>query len=175
MSILYRYLMIVIACMALLLGLQVPSFVDQYQKRVDAHLREVIINLQPFIDIATKYFDGDMEKLLALHRDSEALPFKEEGKAIEQMLQRKAHLETELAALRTDLPQQALHVLLHGDAQLRAEALAQYSYTVPLDAAALSFGAGVALAVLLIAELLFLILRTGLAALMRSIRAPATH
>lgn len=159
MSVIYRYLLIVVACISLLIGLQVPSFVDQYQKRVDAHLREVNINLQPFIEIASKYFDGDMEKLLALHRNSEALPFKEEGLAIEQMLQRKAHFESELSALRTDLPNRALHVLLNSDAQLREESLAQYSYTVPLDIPALSFGAGAAIAVLLIVELLLALLR----------------
>ena len=69
-TILYRYLMIVVACISLLIGLQIPNFVDQYQKRVDAHLREVSVNLQPFQDIATKYFDGDMNKLIELHRNS---------------------------------------------------------------------------------------------------------
>lgn len=173
MSVIYRYLMIIVACVSLLIGLQVPSFVDQYQKRVDAHLREVIVNLQPFVEIATKYFDGDMEKLLGLHRNSEALPFKEEGKAIEQMLQRKTHFEAELSALNTALPQRALHVLLHSDQQLREEALAQYSYTVPLDIPALSFGAGAAIAVLLIVELLLALLRAGIAVVIRLIRAPA--
>ena len=175
MNVIYRYLMVIVACISLLIGLQVPSFVDQYQKRVDAHLREVIVNLQPFVEIATKYFDGDMEKLLALHRNSEAQPFKEEGKAIEQMLQRKTHFEAELSALNTDLPHRALHVLLHSDAQLREEALAQYSYTVPLDIPALSFGAGVAIVVLLIVELLMALLRAGIAVVMRLIRAPAAN
>lgn len=175
MNVIYRYLMIIVACVSLLIGLQVPSFVDQYQKRVDAHLREVIVNLQPFVDIATKYFDGDMEKLLALHRNSEAQPFKEEGKAIEQMLQRKTHFQAELNALNTDLPQRALHVLLHSDTQLREEALAQYSYTVPLDIPALSFGAGAAIIVLLLVELLLASLRGCIAIVMRRIRAPATH
>lgn len=175
MSVIYRYLMIIVACVSLLIGLQVPSFVDQYHKRVDAHLREVIVNLQPFVEIATKYFDGDMEKLLALHRNSEAQPFKEEGKAIEQMLQRKAHFEAELTALNTDLAHRALHVLMHSDQQLREEALAQYSYTVPLDIPALAFGAGTAIAVLLIVELLLALLRAGIAVVMRLVRAPAAN
>ena len=173
MNFIYRYLMIIVACISLLIGLQVPGFIDQYQKRVDAHLREVIVNLQPFVDIATKYFAGDMDKLLTLHRDSEAQPFKEEGLAIEQMLKRKLHFETELTALRTDLPHRALHVLLHGDAQMREEAFAQFSYTVPLDVDALSFGAGAVIAVLLIVELLLAALRGVMALVMRLIRAPA--
>ncbi|MDO8925520.1 MAG: DUF2937 family protein [Sideroxyarcus sp.] len=158
-DILHRYLMIIVACISLLIGLQVPNFVDQYQKRVDAHLREVSINLQPFQDIANKYFAGDMSKLIALHRNSIEKPFQEEGAAIEKMVQRKLRFETDMAALQTSLPQKALHVLLHGDRELLDEALGQYSYAVPLSQDALIFGAGVALIILLAVELLLALAR----------------
>ena len=74
-DILYRYLLIIVACVAMLIGLQIPNFVDQYEKRVDAHLREVSVNLQSFQDIANKYFGGDMHKLIELHRNSLEKPF----------------------------------------------------------------------------------------------------
>jgi Tfp pilus assembly protein PilE len=167
-SILYRYLMIVVACIALLIGLQVPNFVDQYQKRVDAHLREVSINLQPFQDIANKYFAGDMNKLIALHRNSIEKPFQEEGAAIEKMVQRKLRFEADMAALQTSLPQKALHVLLHGDQELLDEALGQYSYAVPLDRDALIFGAGAALVILLLVEMLLALARLATNKLHRS-------
>ncbi len=82
-DILYRYFIVVVACISLLIGLQIPNFIDQYQKRVDAHLREVTINLQPFQDIANKYFGGDIKKLIELHRNSDIKAFQEEGAAIE--------------------------------------------------------------------------------------------
>jgi hypothetical protein len=158
-SILYRYLLIIVACISLLLGLQVPNFVDQYQKRVDAHLREVSINLQPFQEIANKYFAGDMSKLVELHRASIEKPFQEEGAAIEKMIARKLRFEADLAALNTNLPMKVLHVLLHGDKEMRDEVTAQYTYAVPLNQDALIFGACAALVILLIAELLFALLR----------------
>jgi hypothetical protein len=158
-AILYRYLLIIVACIALLLGLQAPNFVDQYQKRVDAHLREVAINLQPFQDIAAKYFGGDMNKLIELHRNSGEKPFQEEGAAIEKMLQRKLRFEADLAALQVSLPLKALHVLLHGDREMIDEALGQYTYAVPLDKDALLFGGGVALVILLLVELLLALIR----------------
>jgi hypothetical protein len=160
-AILYRYLMIIVACVTLLLGLQIPNFVDQYQKRVDAHLREVTANLQPFQDIAAKYFGGDMNKLIELHRTSGEKPFQEEGVAIEKMVARKLRFEADLAALNTSLPLQALHVLFRGDKEIRDEALAQYSYAVPLNRDALVFGACVAIAILLLVELLFALARLG--------------
>jgi hypothetical protein len=158
-DILYRYLMIIIACVALLIGLQIPNFVDQYEKRVDAHLREVLVNLQPFQDIANKYFGGDMHMLIELHRASVEKPFQEEGAAIEKMVQRKLRFEADLTALKTSLPQKALHVLLHGDQEILDEALGQYSYAVPLNQDALIFGAVVALILLLAVELLLALVR----------------
>lgn len=158
-DILYRYLLIIIACIALLLGLQVPNFVDQYQKRVDAHLREVTVNLQPFQDIAAKYFGGDMNKLIELHRNSGEKPFQEEGAAIEKMVQRKLRFEADLAALQVSLPMKALHVLLDGDREMIDEALGQYTYAVPLNQDALLFGGGVALVILLLVELLLALVR----------------
>jgi hypothetical protein len=167
-AILYRYLMIIVACISLLVGLQVPNFVDQYQKRVDAHLREVNINLQPYQEIADKYFNGDLNKLIALHRNSEVKPFQEEGLAIAKMVARKLRFEADMAALQTSLPLKALHVLLHGDKEMRDEAMEQYSYAVPLNQDALVFGACAALAVLLLVELLLALARLAFRKLSRS-------
>ena len=172
-SILYRYLFVVVACASLLIGLQIPNFVDQYHKRVDAHLREVTINLQPFQEIANKYFGGDLGKLIALHRSSDAKPFQEEGAAIEKMVQRKLRFEADLAALQTSLPLKAWHVLLHGDREMIDEALEQYSYAVPLNQDALIFGAGVALTILLLLELLLALIRYAYTKLIRSTPSPS--
>jgi hypothetical protein len=172
-AILYRYLMIVVACISLLLGLQIPNFVDQYQKRVDAHLREVTINLQPFQQIANKYFGGDLDKLIELHRNSGVKPFQEEGTAIEKMVARKLRFEADMAALQTSLPMKALNVLLYGDQEIIDEALGQYSYNVPLNQDALAFGAGVALVILLLVELLLALARFASKKLFRSISTPS--
>jgi hypothetical protein len=169
-SVLYRYLIVVVACISLLAGLQIPNFVDQYQKRVDAHLREVTINLQPFQEIANKYFGGDLNKLIELHRNSEAKPFQEEGAAIAQMAQRKLRFEADMAALQTNLPLKALHIMLNGDREILDEAMAQYSYAVPLNQEALLFGAGVAIVILLLAEMLFALARFASPRLFRSTR-----
>lgn len=169
-DILYRYLMVIVACISLLIGLQVPNFVDQYQKRIDAHLREVSINLQPFQDIANKYFNGDIGKLIELHRNSDAKPFQEEGAAIEKMVQRKLRFEADLADLQANLPIKVLNVLLRGDREMIAEALAQYSYNVPLNQDALIFGACAAIVILLLVELLLALARYATAKIYTSIR-----
>jgi hypothetical protein len=167
-AILYRYFIVIVACISLLIGLQIPNFVDQYQKRVDAHLREVSVNLQPFQEIANKYFNGDMNKLIELHRNSDVKPFQEEGLAIEKMVARKLRFEADMAALHTSLPLKALHVLLHGNKEMLDEAMAQYSYAVPLNQDALVFGACVAFVILLLVELLLVLARLASRKLFRS-------
>lgn len=153
-AILHRYLLIFVACIALLIGIQAPSLVDQYQKRVDAHLREVTVNLQPFQEIADKYLGGSLARLIELHRQSNEKAFQEEGLAIEKMILRKARFEAELAALNVSLPYRIAHVLLRNDREMLDETLAQYSYTVPLNEDALIVGGVFAAAILLVMELL---------------------
>lgn len=172
-GILYRYLIVIIACIALLIGLQVPNFIDQYQKRIDAHLREVTANLKPFQEIADHYFGGDLMKLIEMNLKADAAPLQEEGKAIEQMVQRKLRFESDMAALQTSLVMKAVHVMFHGDQEIIDEALNQYSYAVPLDEDALAFGAGAAVAILVSAELLFALLRFAFSKLYIRFRQPA--
>jgi hypothetical protein len=171
-SILYRYLIVIIACVSLLGGLQIPNFVDQYQKRLDAHLREVTANLQPFQDIANKYLEGNLTKLIELNRKSVDRPLQEEGNAIQQMADRKLRFEADIAALQTILPLKALHIFWYGDQEIFDEAIAQYSYNVPLDQDALFFGAGVAFVFLIMAELLLALARIALDKLLPLLKRP---
>lgn len=159
MDILYRYLLIIVACIALLLGIQIPNLVDQYQKRVDAHLREVTINLQPFQDIANKYFGGSLDKLIELHHKSGEKAFQDEGLAIEKMIQRKRRFEADLAALQVSLPMKVVHILLNGDREMIDETMGQYTYAVPLNQDAIMAGAAVTAAILLALELLLALVR----------------
>jgi hypothetical protein len=152
MSVLLRYFMIVVACVFLLAGMQLPNLTDQYAKRVDATLREVTINFQPFQEIANLHTQGNVEALIALHRQSNVAVFKSEADAIERMYKRKLHFEAEHKAMQTHLPGQLFHLMFRADEDLREQTLLQYSATVPLTQQALVSGATVALTILLLLE-----------------------
>ena len=64
-SIFRAYSRLAVFAVGILLGIQVPSFVEQYNQRIDAHFREVNINLSGFQDTADRLFDGDLEALIA--------------------------------------------------------------------------------------------------------------
>ena len=152
MSVLLRYFMIVIACVFLLAGMQLPNVADQYAKRLDATLREVTINLQPFLIVANEHTGGDIEALIALHRQSNVATFKAEADAIERIYRRKQRFEAERKAMQTHLPGRLFHILFHADKDLREQTLLQYSATVPLTQEALISGGVVALFMLLLLE-----------------------
>jgi hypothetical protein len=162
-AILNRYLFTAVACVALLAGLQAPNLADQYQKRVDSHLREVAVNLRPFQDIADRYFGGDIALLIERHRASDEKPFQEEGAAIEKMVRRQMRFRAELAALNVALPWRIAHVLLRHDREIMDETLAQYTWTLPLNADALATGGAFTLTVLLALELLLALGRMAIA------------
>ncbi len=159
MDILYRYLLIVIACVAMLAGIQIPNLVDQYEKRIDAHLREVAANLKPYQEIADKYFGGSLDQLIQLHRKSEVKAFQDEGNAIEQMVKRKLRFEADLADMQASLPVKLLRIVLGGDRELMDETLQQYTYAVPLNQDALVAGAVATAIVLALTELLLALAR----------------
>lgn len=159
MEILHRYLMIALACAAMLVGIQVPNLVDQYQKRVDAHLREITLNFKPYQDLADKYFGGDIGKLLQLHRQNQAQPIREEGDAIENMIRRKQHLEQADADMQASLPVRIYRVIVRGDRDLMRETLQQYTYAVPLNEDALMAGGAAAALLLALTEVLLALAR----------------
>ena len=152
MSVVLRYFMIVVACCALLLGVQLPNLADQYSKRVDASLREATLSLQPFLIIANQYTQGDIEALIALHRKSTEAVFRAEADAIERIYKRKLYLDAQAKAMQTHLVGRLWHLVWRADADLREQTLLQYSATVPLTQEALIAGGVVALLTLLLLE-----------------------
>ena len=167
MSILLRYFMIAVACVALLVGVQLPNLADQYTKRVDASLREATVSLQPFLIIANQFTQGDIEGLIALHRKSTEAVFRAEADAIERIYQRKLYLDVQAKAMQTHLVGRLWQLMWRADADLREQTLLQYSATVPLTQEALIAGGVVALLTLLLLE--------GAMALARSLNSGLTR
>ncbi|HZR35386.1 MAG TPA: DUF2937 family protein [Nevskia sp.] len=152
MSFLYRYLLILIACVALLMGIQIPSFVDQYEKRLDAHLQEVQADLKGYQDIANRDFGGSMEALIRRHKESTDMVFRDEAGPIETIYLRFLHFKEQREGLKTQLPGKVTYLLRYGDHDLLRETYASYSYTVPLDSEAIYAGFALVAIALLLAE-----------------------
>lgn len=149
----YRYFSILLASMLLLAGLQVPSFVDQYEKRVDAHLTEVTQNLRGFQEIADKYYNGSIEALIEKHEASADLTFKLEAKPIGAMYKRYKIFKREKERLDTNLFNQVRYIALQGDETLLRETVNTYTYTITLNEESALSGAIALIVGLLTADL----------------------
>jgi hypothetical protein len=157
-SFLVRYILIIAAIAAMLAGMQLPSLADQYEKRVDASLREVTLNLEPFQKIADLHAGGNLEELIKLHRGSAIPTFKEEGDAIEKLYKRRQYLQALSMGLQTDLATKLWRIWMFGDPDLREQTLLQFTPTVPLTQEALIAGGVVAVVVLVILEIVMALL-----------------
>jgi hypothetical protein len=151
-----NYLRLIAFAFGLLIGIQVPGFVDQYVKRVSAHQIEVARNFAGFQETANQYFGGDVEALIAHHNGSTDAPFRDETKTIQAMYGRLKDLTAELAALHAPLIKQIFHVVFRPNREILGETRAEYSYTVPLNLPAIATGViiGVVLAALVEALLM---------------------
>ncbi|MBX6419702.1 MAG: DUF2937 family protein [Nevskia sp.] len=164
---LYRYLLILIACAAVLGGVQVPNFLDQYAKRVDAHRAEAEAALAGYRQIAERETGGSLEALIARHDASTDPVFKAEAAPIRNLYERYRRFAAEQAGLQTDWLGRLRYVLLHPDRELLLETRRQYSPALVLDRSAFLSGGLAALLALLIVELL--------AAVLRALFAPRRH
>lgn len=140
MGTLYRYLLILTACGALLMGIQAPNFVDQYEKRVDAHLIEVKNNLRGYQDIADRLYGGSIATLINRHEQSGEEPFRQEARPLKNMLDRYEHFTREQAALAGGPAGRIAHLISKGDRELISETYRNYSFTIPLNQSAVVSG-----------------------------------
>ena len=158
MGTLYRYSLILIACAALLAGIQIPNFIDQYEKRLDAHLSEVNNNLQGYQDIADRLYGGSIATLIAKHQQSNDETFKQEAGPIANIYHRHEHFSKELAALATGLTGKIAYIVTKGDRELIDETFSAYSFNIPLNASAVTAGFTFTVIVVFIVEMLRLLI-----------------
>lgn len=148
------YLRLILFTFSLLLGIQVPAFIEQYQLRVDAHLVEARLNLAGFQLTADRYFNGNIERLIAHYKASEDQVFRSDAQSIEQINLRVKTLEVQWQNLQKGAILRAYYVLTQQGSELMNETFAQYNYTVPLNLAALLWGVSLAFISTYISELL---------------------
>jgi hypothetical protein len=150
MSKTHHYFSLVLFTAAVMVGIQLPNFVDQYVKRVDAHYHEAETNIAGFVAVARQFHNGSLERLIENHHNSSDPVFQAEAAPVQAMYDRKVQLQVEHAALQGPLWQQVKHIALHGNKQMLEETWRRYTASLPLTLEAvvcgLLFGVVVSLA-----------------------------
>ncbi|GEM_PF-30401 len=152
-SLFRAYSRLFLFAVGLLLGIQVPSFIDQYQQRIDAHFREVSINISGFQSTADVLFEGDLDALIAYYQASDDEVFQRDAASIRMIVDRYNRLSIEQQAMQDNMVAMAFHVIFTADREFFDETLQQYSYTVPLNSIAIQWGLALAVFITLLIDL----------------------
>jgi hypothetical protein len=150
------YLRLVLFAIGLLVGVQVPGVINDYSQRVEAHRLEAQKSLQGFSETAQRFFNGDLQALVAYYRSSQDPVFRSDADSIGALLTRNQLLEREWQALQGPWYARAWHVLTQADPQLRQETLNGYTYQVLLAPEAIAWAIACALVLAWVIECIVL-------------------
>ena len=137
---LLSYLRLVLFAAGLLIGVQVPGFINDYAKRVEAHLIEAQTGLSGFQGTAIQFFKGDMQALVAHYRASEDPVFRSDADSLSNLLTRQLALDKQFQAMQGPWYIRVLQVVLAADPDIRKETWNGYSYQILLTPEAMIWG-----------------------------------
>ncbi|MDF0534639.1 DUF2937 family protein [Shewanella yunxiaonensis] len=134
------YLRLLLFFTGTLAGLQVPGFVDQYGKSLQAHLAEAKQQLAGFQQDADRYFGGNLEQLIAHYAASPDPIFSAGGNNVSTMAQRQYVLQDAWQRFNKAIYTPYTEILLHPLPDIRQEVWQHYSHNVLLKPDAMAFG-----------------------------------
>ena len=128
-------------------GGMVPSYLAQYRQRVGGALGQALKDLAPFQEIANRFHDGSLAKLVQHHLASTDPTVRAEGAAIQAMADSVASLRNAVNALDANVFQQLIYLVTRGDPALLDATWAAFRPAFALSAdslvMALAFGLSV--------------------------------
>ncbi|WP_339431038.1 MULTISPECIES: DUF2937 family protein [unclassified Pseudomonas] len=137
---LLSYLRLVLFAAGLLIGVQVPGFINDYAKRVEAHLIEAQTGLRGFQGTAQQFFKGDLQALVAHYRASDDPVFRSDADSLSTLLNRQLALDKQFQAMQGPWYIRFLQVVLAADPDIRKETWNGYSYQILLTPQAMIWG-----------------------------------
>ncbi|MFK3799544.1 MULTISPECIES: DUF2937 family protein [unclassified Pseudomonas] len=146
------YVRLVLFTAGLLIGVQIPGFISDYSKRVEAHLMEAQQNLRGYNETAQRFFNGDVQALIQHYRSSDDPVFKTDANNISNLLTRNQVLDREFMALQGPWYLRAWHVLTAADPDIRTETWNGYTWQVLLSPEVIGWGLACALLFSLVIE-----------------------
>jgi len=159
MRILKEYTIRLVFTAGILLGVQIPNFIDQYTQKISAHQLEATQNFSGFQTTADKFHGGSVKALIERHETSSDPVFKAEAGPIKEIHSRILAFSSELKSLNTNLLGKIFHVAFKSDRSVIKETLSEYSATVPLNTDAIICGLGLGMVSALLGDLFFFVLK----------------
>ncbi|MCK5818619.1 MAG: DUF2937 family protein [Psychromonas sp.] len=157
-SIFKRYTLNVVFVFGLIIGMQLPNFLAQYELRLDAHYIESKNQLLQYQTLASLLFNGDINALIQKHKDSHVAVFKAEVLVIENTLNRFNALQQEKDDLKGSILHKLYFLITKIHTPLFKETSLSYKAEIVLNQDAILMGLVLALFSSVFCELLFFVL-----------------
>lgn len=156
---LFEYLRLALFVGSVLIGVQVPSFVDQYGQRLESHTIESNRGLQDFQKDADTYFDGDLQRLIAHYQANPDKIINDGGRNILGLYERNQQLKNALEAFSASRLSPYIQTLLSPVPEIRSKAIESYDFTIALNQDAIIAGLLTGLVIGFSLELLLTLLK----------------
>ncbi|GAA0859717.1 DUF2937 family protein [Aliiglaciecola litoralis] len=137
----------------ILLGVQIPNFVIQYEQRIDARLLEAQQNLAGFQFTANRHFNGSITQLIDHYRASNDKVFVQDANSIQAIVGRVQMLAAEHQALQTHPILQVWHIAVASNRPILKETYNAFSFSVPLTLFSLLWGAAIGVLLTLVLDI----------------------
>ena len=147
------YLRLLVFTSGLLVGVQVPAFIDQYGKSLEAHLLESSMSLKEFQRDAERYFDGSLDKLIAHYQNNKDPVIQDGGDSIAAIYTRNQALVQAWKSFTTSTYSTYTHVILKPLLDIKSEVWGNYTYSIILNPSAIISGLTCAFALSLLIEI----------------------
>lgn len=156
-GLLKRYSLMLVFAGSLLIGLQLPSFLQQYENRLDARYLESSEQLFKYQTLADLFFEGSLNELLKKHQNSHVAVFKAEADILEQLIERVDFLKGQKTSLNGNIFKRIAFLSGEINQPLFLETQSHYEANIILNKGAMMAGLSFALFSTLLLELFFVL------------------
>jgi len=98
-----RYCLQIVFAICVLIGLQLPHFLQQYELRLQGHFIEASRQLAEYQSLADKHYAGDLQALINQHQQSDTAVFREQADIIKGSDARVRYLQQKIAQLSSPI------------------------------------------------------------------------
>ncbi len=149
----FEYLRLIFFMTGVLIGIQVPSFIDQYGKNLESRLSESAVSLEKFQYDANRHFGGDIARLIEHYQSNPDPIFNDGGDSISSIYRRNLMLRKAYEEFNRNGYSAYIHVFLSPMIEIKNQVWENYTYNIMLDTTAIIFGLSMGIVLSAIAEL----------------------
>lgn len=128
-----HYLRLFLFCAALLVGIQLPGFVDQYGKSLQAHYLESDRSVSEFRADAKRFFQGDLDALAKHYVKNNDAIISKGGENIQTLIERNRVLTKAWTRFQTSTLQAFMQTYFYPVEDIRLESWQSYGFMVRFD------------------------------------------